>query len=709
MPFQIPEELIRTGTERFARYGEELQLRLKLHGVPLCEVDPTELDSELWSPAGLCLLQYRSCKNGWFKTKWLTDCVPKHANADRFCEWNLLPVHIVPRKRGDPHQGLTFHYLLQEIWITSGGTCGNRLSLIAADEKGVPRKRYVEHQTSRDKPPFAFPRQYISRINRVLANDFLVRYWGGEAVPAWQFTREGIAYYLGCLKVDDREDAWDGVQQLLDSDAGDTAAILTAYTAFGVLKHFFPHFHRLDTSSPYLDVKKYLPQQFALSLCCEDPEKASQLVQVCCCINPDIPLDGPIEDGVRIRYAPPQKQGREITLSEYEATVIQKASVLWVGRRPSEKVLQTGCFLPLELPVSAAFPDQSVLPPVLARLTARIHARSVADFQKFCTEVVSQAKPIIRQLLSEIRRAEDRHSRYLEEGILEHWEQNFQTRDTQYDLLRIVQSLKDMIDLDLYDLRRDAIPSVCEQIDLLQEECDELFQHTTSEIKKVIGKCRKKRYNLCSQYQTAYTFLEKCEALPPGMRSHLAYLLASYGVLLRFCAPEEQQMQRLAQLERALVHACGHRAGLPAGEILERYLSRIFAAGRCARLRGQGSGGVEVCLWYDPREHTLLLPSKTYFDQLCSLIPGEAPCTKRLWETRMEQAGLLKTVSRKGQLRRTFEVCTREKDAGKVSVLKVPLDALSQHFLQTETVQQALARMDADPTPYRSVSILIEK
>lgn len=705
MPFQIPEELIQTGNERFARYAEELQLRLKLQGVPLCEVDPTELNPALRSPAGLCLVQYRSCKDGRFKTKWLTDRVPKHANADRFCEWNLLPVHIVPRKRGNPHQGLIFRYLLQEIWITSDRTREKRLALIETDEKGVPRKRYVEHRTSRDKPPFAFPRQHISRINRVLANDFLMRYWGGEAVPAWQFTREGIAYYPGCLNTDGTENAWDGVQRLLDSDAGDTAAILIAYTAFGVLKHFFPHFHRLDSSSPYLDVKKYLPQQFALSLCCQDPEKASRLAQVCCCINPDLPPNAPIEDGIRIRHTPAQKQGREITLSEYEATVLQKASVLWVGRRPSEEVLQTGCFLPLELPVSASFPDQSILPPVLARLTAHIHDRSIDSFLDFCTEVFSQAEPIIRQLLAEIRRAEARYGWYLREDSLEDWEKDFLSWDkVPPDPLRAVQRLQDCVNFDLEDLGRDEVPSVQE----FQAVCEQLFRRTIREIKKVIGKCRKKSYNLRLQYQTAYTFLEKHEALPHGMRSHLACLLASYGVLLRFCGPEEQQLQRLAQLEQALVHACGHRTGLPAGEILEAYLSRLFAAGRCARLRGQGSGGAEICLWYDPRERALLLPSKTYFDQLCPLIPEEAPCTRRLWEARMEQAGLLKAVSRKGQLRRTFEVC-RQDDTGKVSVLKVPLDALSRHFLQTETVRQALARMDADPTPYRSVSALIEK
>lgn len=80
--------------------------------------------------------------------------------------------------------------------------------------------------------------------------DFLGRYWDGGTVPFWQFTKEGIAYYLGSGEAEVSPffsyDTWHGLQQLLDSDAGDLAAILTAFHLFAVMKPFFPLRSTLD-------------------------------------------------------------------------------------------------------------------------------------------------------------------------------------------------------------------------------------------------------------------------------------------------------------------------------------------------------------------------------------------------------------------------------------------------------------------------------
>lgn len=709
MKFQIPSELLQEGQDRFQKYAEELVLRLKLQGIPLCFVDPANLKKELLPPDGLCLVQYRfRKKKGQLKTKWLTEKVPKRPNLDKCCQWNLIPVHIVPKKRGNPEQGLVFRHLLQEAWITSSGESRTRLCLIETDEKGCLLRRYAENQTSPNNPPLAFPRHHLAKINHVLASNFLERYWGGDAIPFWQFTKEGIAYYLGSRNIPLSQGAWHGMQQLLDSDAGDLAAILTAFQIFAVLKPFFPGFHRLDRHSPYLEGKKYFDQQFALSLYCADLRKASSLARLCCCINPDMPPDVPIIDGVRIYEASAQKQNREISFAEYEATVLQKASVLWVGRRPCEAVQKTGGILALELPATAVFPIQSALPPLLAQLTAHIHDRSIDDFQYFCTEVFIQAQPIVKQLLTKIQQAENQSGYYLEEDTLEDWKQEFQWQDSQLpppNLFRAVQCLNSSITSDLDNSRMDVVPSALERIDRLQAECDRLCQLTMQEIKKIERKCRKRINNFCSEYQAACTSLEPYDTVTHNMCSHLAYLLASYGVFLRYCAPESQRAQRLAQLEQALIRACSNKPGLPVGEILERYLSALLTSGRCARLRGQGSGRADVCLWYDPKERTLLLPSKTYFDALCPLIPQEYTCTKRSWETKLARAGLLEAALRNGQLRRTFEVRTRKDDPRKISVLKVRLDALSQPFLKSKTVVQALHRMAEDSSPYRGVTV----
>lgn len=109
---------------------------------------------------------------------------------------------------------------------------------------------------------FPFPKQQVARINKVLFNNFLVRCWGMGPIPVWQFTKEGIAYYLGCPYTilgpeltEAKDQAWNRLKSLLQSNAGDIAAILLGFTLFSVLKPFFPQFHRLDRSTPYLQVK----------------------------------------------------------------------------------------------------------------------------------------------------------------------------------------------------------------------------------------------------------------------------------------------------------------------------------------------------------------------------------------------------------------------------------------------------------------------
>lgn len=735
MKFQIRRELVEKGQERFEKYAEELELRLQLQGVPLCRTDlealnqaaskqteskqttpkqtaPKQASSNpgLLRPVGLSLLQYRFRKKDRLRTKWVTKKIPKHSDLDKCCQWNLLPVHIVPKKEGNPEHGLIFCYLLQEAWITSNGEKGQRLCLIETDEKGYALKKHIQDQTSPHKPPFSFPRHYLAKINHVLAMDFLGRYWNGGTVPFWHFTKEGIAYYLGSGEADFSYDTWHGLQQLLDSDAGDLAAILTAFHMFAVMKPFFPQFHRLDRHSTYLEGKKYFKQQFALSLCSADLEKASTLARMCC-IDPNILPHTSIIDGVRIYDSSPQKQNREISFAEYEATVLQKAGVLWVGHRPSEAVQRAGGVLALELPACAVFPTQNVLSPLLAQLTAHIHDRSIDDFRNFCTEVFFQAEPIVNQLLMELQRAVEQYDYPLEEGKLENWENNFRRQNGQLppDPLRAVQRLRDEIYFDVEDLWIDANQSAQGRIVLFRAECEKLFQRRIREIKKIKGKCQKNVNSLDSEYQTAWASLEKYDTVTRNMRPHLAYLLASYDVFLRYCAPESQRVQRLAQLEQALIRACSNIPGLPVGEILEQYLSALLASGRCARLRGQGSERADVCLWYDPKERTLLLPARTYFDALCQCLPQEYTCTKRVWEAKLEQANLLKTVSRKDQIRRTFEVRTRGDDSKKISVLKIRLDSLSHRFLTSEPVLQALRRMAEDSSPYRVVANLLEK
>ena len=78
-----------------------------------------------------------------------------------------------------------------------------------------------------------------------------------------------------CIR--DRDQAWNRLKSLLQSNAGDIAAILLGFTLFSVLKPFFPQFHRLDRSTPYLQVKKHFSEQLAICVSCMDPVSYTHL------------------------------------------------------------------------------------------------------------------------------------------------------------------------------------------------------------------------------------------------------------------------------------------------------------------------------------------------------------------------------------------------------------------------------------------------
>lgn len=134
-------------------------------------------------------------------------------------------------------EALKFRYILAESW-TLNGASNTRLSLIETDRSGRILRCSTEHQSgSIGVPVFPFPKQQVARINKVLFNNFLVRCWGMGPIPVWQFTKEGIAYYLGCpytilgTRIDrsSKDQAWNRLKSLLQTNAGDIAAILLGF------------------------------------------------------------------------------------------------------------------------------------------------------------------------------------------------------------------------------------------------------------------------------------------------------------------------------------------------------------------------------------------------------------------------------------------------------------------------------------------------
>lgn len=142
---------------------------------------------------------------------------------------------------------LKFRYILAESW-TLNGASNTRLSLIETDRSGRILRCSTEHQSgSIGVPVFPFPKQQVARINKVLFNNFLVRCWGMGPIPVWQFTKEGIAYYLGCPYTilgpeltEAKDQAWNRLKSLLQSNAGDIAPYCWPLRCSRSWSRFFP-------------------------------------------------------------------------------------------------------------------------------------------------------------------------------------------------------------------------------------------------------------------------------------------------------------------------------------------------------------------------------------------------------------------------------------------------------------------------------------
>ena len=344
--------------------GKELLICLSRNNIPLYQ--PSSEDSHVvnaFSSICICICKYSyQNKRGKQRVKWLTDYPEKHP-PKKMSIWFLKPIDIECRRYSMAPEALKFRYILAESW-TLNGASNTRLSLIETDRSGRILRRSIEHQSgSIEVPVFPFPKQQVARINKVLFNNFLVRCWGMGPIPVWQFTKEGIAYYLGCPYTtlgpeltEAKDQAWNRLKSLLQSNAGDIAAILLAFTLFSVLKPFFPQFHRLDRSTPYLKVKKHFSEQLAICVSCMDLDKATQLAKLCCDIVPKLPPRFQIVDGVKIFQATEKMVRKDVSMSEFEAKILQKAGVLWVGRKPSVEVSVQKLCLSLTIPATAKFP-----------------------------------------------------------------------------------------------------------------------------------------------------------------------------------------------------------------------------------------------------------------------------------------------------------------------------------------------------------------
>lgn len=524
-------------------------------------------------------------------------------------------------------------------------------------------------------------------------------------IPVWQFTKEGIAYYLGCPYttlgpelIEAKDQAWNRLKSLLQSNAGDIAAILLAFTLFSVLKPFFPQFHRLDRSTPYLQVKKHFSEQFAICVSCMDLDKATQLAKLCCDIVPKLPPRFPIVDGVKIFQATEKMARKDVSMSEFEAKVLQKAGVLWVGRKPSVEVSAQKLCLSLTIPTGAEFLVEPFLQPLLAYFTGILRNVSVDSWEARQKAVFTKSIPVVKDLVDHLMAAANKHNFAFSGDTPEEWYQN----NTKSETLRL-ESLEMFVLQDVGECRDEIMEWAIAQIDHLEEEFRNRFKQARKDIRAIERKIFVEKQTLERLYKDVVEGVKKYN-LDEQSQKKVAYFLAAYQCFLQLCAPEDEQGPMIAQLERALLREWQQfQPEFPVRAVLETYLIKLISEKRCARLRGKGSDRETVCLWYDPRKQMFLLKN-SYFPELKKLFAENYKFTKRNWELLMEKAGFLETVQRETQTRRSFEIRTKTGSSEKVSVLKIRAQILSEKFFAHKIVHVALQKMEQDTSSYRSGS-----
>lgn len=298
--------------------------------------------------------------------------------------------------------------------------------IVATAKNGTPLKRWdIGHECgTSSKLKFAFPKQLVARMNQCLLNNFLQIFWDGPYCAAWCRTDEGHTYYLGVRNSSSQEPDTSLLCSLLNGPVGNAALILMTFASFSMLKSFFPTFPVLQKNSPYLKAKKYIPEQIAINIQSNNELIALNLVRICCGefkslsfwqnSPKGLQIQIPVIDGITIQRA--KKPFATLNRDEFEATVLQPASILWVNRKPTEQLVRNGLVLNLQVPSDCDkienFDFSVYLIHVLANeISTKIHNMFIEAFQ----EEEEESKKILEDFAIKVKKCIERKGLLSEE------------------------------------------------------------------------------------------------------------------------------------------------------------------------------------------------------------------------------------------------------------------------------------------------------
>lgn len=672
---------------------QDILLCLLLEDIPFCQYHYVpdrfkkkynrayiQLSDLIYQP-GIILKQIRyidHTDNDSIKTTWLTKKEWKNKPGKRSlileCQWTLRPLYISARTHSLEPKRLRYHYkMIAKMYDKRTNRRWDYAADITTGWEGrlLEQRIFMGDKTDPFPHRFGLPTRIVSIINRCLYNNFFPQLWEGPLCAAWHRSDEGVARYMGSDR-DAQKDLAEPLEKLINSSCGYAVSILLSYACFSMLKSFFPSFHILHNDSPYPEAKKYIPQQIALNIQSEELNWAEKLTNMFCGHFQRLESGGmSVIDGILVQKFPTQL--KKLSVNEFESKVLQPASVLWVNRVPDKALVERGEILNIQVPTlpEDAIDEQcgSYLVNSLARC---IFTKTFEAREKCLLENWDKSIPHIKCFISNVTQIGERQRDY-------YFADDLEIRNIQNQLNHIkpidpefyLMSLKNAIIADIDAVQNVTKPSYI-QLEALKERILACYKKCRREIRKTQKESKLTYYSLNNNFEKTLNDLKL--KLPRNMlRSiiveKIAYLSTSFQFFAKVVVSSNSRCKDLCEsVEASLISAYQSQLEIcQPKEIIEEYILNLLQTGQCARIRGENSDSSNTLVWYDLKTEEYLVPANDYFDSLKKFLP-KLDVNRMDFEVMLAGADILRTVQRKKQQRRTFEVVV-QKGKGKRAVL----------------------------------------
>ncbi|WP_409967194.1 hypothetical protein RFF05_11285 [Bengtsoniella intestinalis] len=566
--------------------------------------------------------------------------------------------------------------------------------------------------------PIAF-RPYLRYMATILNDDLFVDGWKGGNTPQWYHNKGGSSYYMGLLDANTvpaqlSTQTLGTIDQLLHSEAKDAAYILLAYSALAVVRPLLSDYKPFSHQSGISNSIKALEKQIVLSLIPQEGNESHQsslqaLAALCCGVTKDAPVS-PL--GI---YAPDLAKDTcvpKVSQQQYEKAVLSGNNVLWVRSTPLAKQVISFDILPIRLEATLDFSSmEPIFQPLFVGFSKQVELyiakKSHPNLQSQtikATEIVTDLFHTLFPKCNPGLTAED-DSKLRQNGYLVLSEAKLYVEHLWVYSKRFLTAQDKMYAQDRREGRYQpkSIAYYMRYADSIEQE-QRAHERDLRIWKNVKDKCNKAKQELCElefqsdafdkQFKKHYKAAEEhfCKNLPPSLRPKAAILLAAFASMVQLCGLPPEYIPALYEaMARQWIPACQSPL-----QRVESYLSACISQERYARIRGIHCDDAHIKIWYHPEKKQFYVPADQY---IAAFFPDMKPFPSRKDATQTLGDLLVKC----NRARYTQEIRLRT-DGKKTSIVIVDGNKLSDTFMKSPVVAQAIAMMEADKSPYRTPS-----